>query len=101
MGVEEARRRDSVGPSGAPRWTTGLLKARDSGRMLKISKKIYNNCYHTKSSLIKIFAGPVKMYKLFTKTIFTRVFIFICCIKGVPELFGTNVTTITLDNRVS
>lgn len=35
MGVDEALRRESVGPSGAPKWTTGELSALDSGLILE------------------------------------------------------------------
>lgn len=35
VGVDDARRLDNVGPSGAPKCTTGLLRARDSGLMLQ------------------------------------------------------------------
>lgn len=42
VGVDEALRLDRVSPSGAPKCTTGLLSARDSGLILekKMERKI-------------------------------------------------------------
>lgn len=67
VGVEEARRFVNVGPPGAPRCTTGLLRARDKGRMLKGNS--LNITHETILNLHHINTGRGDIFRVLLKSV--------------------------------
>lgn len=80
VGVDDALRLDNVGPSGAPKCTTGLLRARDRGLMLQNIKPQY---YFTE--LNKKTKKKKKREKNRTRII--RLFSFLCVRPGSKTIY--------------